>query len=65
LFTPHRADYADDGTIKELISWQHPLIAGTDDLEYTKEENLAMLGLPRKECWLSTALSSNFAHISI
>ena len=46
-----RADYADDEYIQELMAWKHPYIADPDDFQFTEEENLTMLRLPRKECW--------------
>ncbi|TFK42945.1 SHQ1 protein-domain-containing protein [Crucibulum laeve] len=50
----YMADFADDAYIQELLSWEHPHIAArADAFEYTEEENLKMLQLPRKE-YLST-----------
>lgn len=45
-----RADYADDECIRELLAWRHPYITDTNAFQYTEEENLVMLQLPRKEC---------------
>lgn len=54
-----RADYADDGYIQELLSWEHPHISASEQVIYTEEEKLAMLRLPRKEC-LSCSIQSIF-----
>jgi len=45
-----RADYADDECIRQLLAWRHPYITDTNAFQYTEEENLVMLQLPRKEC---------------
>lgn len=51
----HRADFAEDGYIQELISYKFPSEypcsdSPTSSVEFTEEENMAMLQLPRKEC---------------
>lgn len=45
-----RADYADDEYIQELIHWKHPHTIPHTEIEYSEEENLTMLRLPRREC---------------
>lgn len=49
LIYSNRADYADDEYIRELLTWKHPH-ATVSDFQYTEEENMMMLRLPRKEC---------------
>lgn len=44
----HRADYADDEYIQELITWEDP--ANSSEVVYTEHEKMEMLRLPRKEC---------------
>ena len=50
------ADFMDDDYIKELLLWIHPHIANKDPIQYTEEENLQLLSLPRKECPLLVLL---------
>ena len=50
MLTASRADYADDEYIQELIHWTHPFSDLPSDFQFTEQENLAMLKLPRKEC---------------
>ncbi|EIW60559.1 SHQ1-domain-containing protein [Trametes versicolor FP-101664 SS1] len=45
----YMADYADDEYIRELIAWPNPLTTSTEEFQYTDQENLVMLRLPRKE----------------
>ncbi|PCH38387.1 SHQ1-domain-containing protein [Wolfiporia cocos MD-104 SS10] len=45
----YMADYMEDDYIQELIAWQNPHTTCTDNFQYTEEENLTMLRLPRKE----------------
>ena len=45
-----RADYADDEYIQELIHWRHPHAVSQNEIEYSEEEKLTMLRLPRREC---------------
>lgn len=45
-----RADYADDEYIRDLLAWKHPYVMETGEFQYTEEEKMAMLNLPRKEC---------------
>ncbi|EMD38592.1 hypothetical protein CERSUDRAFT_153557 [Gelatoporia subvermispora B] len=47
------ADFVDDEYIQELLAWSHPHTTVAEPFEYTEEENLTMLRLPRKE-YLST-----------
>lgn len=49
VLNAHRADYADDKYIEELMAWHHPF-ANNGAFQYTEEENMVMLRLPRKEC---------------
>lgn len=46
----HSADFADPEYIESLIDWQNPVIANTAGFDFTEEEKLAMLNLPRVEC---------------
>jgi protein SHQ1 len=51
----HRADYADDEYIQELISFQFSSDAPCartldEEIVFTLEEDLQMLRLPQKEC---------------
>lgn len=46
------ADYADDECIRQLLKWKHPYCNLTTDIEYTDQETLRILNLPRKECKL-------------
>src|ERR1700722_853570 len=51
LLTSNRADYADDGCIQEMLRWCHPHTAiNISNFQFTEDEELAMLRLPRKEC---------------
>lgn len=46
----------DDESIREMLTWKHPYVTNADEFQYTEEEKLAMLRLPRRECelrWLS------------
>ncbi|KAF8528229.1 SHQ1 protein-domain-containing protein [Hysterangium stoloniferum] len=44
------ADYVNDEEIQELIRWMHPFSSADGaSLEFTEDERLAMLRLPRKE----------------
>ncbi|KAF8626286.1 hypothetical protein AX15_004957 [Amanita polypyramis BW_CC] len=45
----YMADYADDEVIQELLEWKHPYLADSKNVDFTDEENMAMLGLPRRE----------------
>jgi protein SHQ1 len=56
LTSAPRADYADDEYIRELILWKNPRVADSAPFQFTDEENLALLNLPRKECMLSSTL---------
>lgn len=50
LTSSDRADYADDEYIQELIHWKHPHGVPQTEIQYTEEEKLTMLRLPRREC---------------
>jgi hypothetical protein len=52
LYLSHaRADYADDSSIRELLLWNHPHVSLAGSLfEFTEDERLTMLRLPRKDC---------------
>ena len=54
------ADFMDDDYIQELLQWTHPHIAN-EPIQYTENENLQLLSLPKKECLLSTLLFENRA----
>lgn len=50
-----RTDFIEDEWIQDLLAFEFPPNApacthGDQPLEFTKEENLTMLRLPRKEC---------------
>ncbi|KAJ7202088.1 SHQ1-domain-containing protein [Mycena pura] len=45
----YMADYADDEYIQELILWENPHVAASGPIEFTDQEKLALLNLPRKE----------------
>ncbi|PFH52400.1 hypothetical protein AMATHDRAFT_189553 [Amanita thiersii Skay4041] len=45
----YMADYADDDMIKDLLVWQHPFLIDHGAVEFTEQERLAMLRLPRRE----------------
>lgn len=45
----YRADYVNDEEIMDIIHWRHPH-ADISDIEFTEEEKLVMVNLPRKEC---------------
>ncbi|KII89034.1 hypothetical protein PLICRDRAFT_40686 [Plicaturopsis crispa FD-325 SS-3] len=57
----YMADYADDEYIQELIAWRHPY---TTNFEYTEEEKLAMLRLPRKE-YLASPLQTHNLYLTL
>jgi len=40
----------EDENIRELLRWEHPHVIDTNPVEYSEEEKLTMLRLPRKEC---------------
>jgi protein SHQ1 len=58
LLNSNRADYVDDECIQELLAWRHPYSIESD-FQYTEEENMTMLRLPRKECELILLLGPN------
>ncbi|KAI0080565.1 SHQ1-domain-containing protein [Panus rudis PR-1116 ss-1] len=60
----YMADYADDSYIQELIAWKHPYSTGTSDAQYTEEETLLMLRLPRKE-YLATPLQTKGLYLTL
>jgi len=43
------ADYVDNADIHDLLSRKHPYITDASEFQYSKEEQLVMLSLPRKE----------------
>ncbi|KAF7368746.1 SHQ1-domain-containing protein [Mycena venus] len=45
----YMADYADDEYIQELILWKNPRVVDNGPFQFTVNENLALLNLPRKE----------------
>ncbi|KAJ7653072.1 SHQ1 protein-domain-containing protein [Mycena polygramma] len=45
----YMADYADDEYIQDLILWKNPRVVDSRPFQFTEEENLALLNLPRKE----------------
>ncbi|KIJ30310.1 hypothetical protein M422DRAFT_187329 [Sphaerobolus stellatus SS14] len=49
---PHYSDYVNDEEIQELIRWRHPFSPPIplSSLEFTEDEKMAMLRLPRREC---------------
>lgn len=53
------ADFMDYEYIEELLTWKHPHIAAkTEDFEYSEQENMEILRLPRKECTFNCSSSS-------
>ncbi|CAL1704202.1 unnamed protein product [Somion occarium] len=55
----YMADYADDEYIKDLIAWKHPHTTLPSEFQYSEEENLAMLRLPRREYLASREQTKN------
>ena len=53
-----RADFVDDEFIQELIVWDHPHVTDSKTFQYTENENMTMLRLPRKECSSMFSFSS-------
>ncbi|KAJ7457260.1 SHQ1 protein-domain-containing protein [Mycena galericulata] len=45
----YMADYADDEYIQELIVWENPHVVANVPFQFTEQEKLALLNLPRKE----------------
>ncbi|KAJ7062188.1 SHQ1 protein-domain-containing protein [Mycena amicta] len=46
----YMADYAEDEYVQELLRWRNPCILADDGpFEFTEEEKLALLNLPRRE----------------
>ncbi|GJJ11923.1 hypothetical protein Clacol_006161 [Clathrus columnatus] len=43
------ADYVNDEEISDIIKWKHPYPDNGSDIEFTEDEKLAMINLPRKE----------------
>ncbi|KAI0361895.1 SHQ1-domain-containing protein [Trametes cingulata] len=60
----YMADYADDEYIQELIAWPNPHLTSSDAFQYTEEENLTMLRLPRKE-YLATPEQTHNLHLTL
>ncbi|KAI0637170.1 SHQ1-domain-containing protein [Trametes polyzona] len=60
----YMADYADDEYIQELIAWPNPHSTATEAFEYTEQENLVMLRLPRKE-YLATPEQTHDLYLTL
>ncbi|KAJ7763147.1 SHQ1 protein-domain-containing protein [Mycena maculata] len=45
----YMADYADDEYIQEFILWKNPRVVANGPFQFTEQENLVLLNLPRKE----------------
>ncbi|KAK7052551.1 SHQ1-domain-containing protein [Favolaschia claudopus] len=45
----YMADFADDEYIQELLLWENPSATDSSPFEFTEEEKLTLLNLPRKE----------------
>ncbi|KAK2460574.1 hypothetical protein APHAL10511_007044 [Amanita phalloides] len=61
----YMADYADDGMIQELLRWEHPyVVADHEHVEFTDEEKMAMLKLPRKE-YLATPQQTHGLYLTL
>ncbi|KAH6919073.1 SHQ1 protein-domain-containing protein [Coprinopsis sp. MPI-PUGE-AT-0042] len=60
----YMADYADDEYIQELLAWKHPYISAEGPFEYTEEENLEILRLPRKE-YLATEKQTKQLYLTL
>ncbi|OBZ75723.1 Protein shq1 [Grifola frondosa] len=58
------ADFADDEYIQELLAWNHPHAIVSDEFQYTEEENLTMLRLPRKE-YLASARQTHDLYLTL
>ncbi|KIO18512.1 hypothetical protein M407DRAFT_225511 [Tulasnella calospora MUT 4182] len=50
------ADFVNDEEIQEIIRWTSPY-ASANGVDFTEEENAAMLRLPRKECTKTVGMS--------
>jgi len=55
----YMADYADDEHIRDLLIWQHPYVTDAGEFQYTEEEKMAMLRLPRKEYLVTNTQTHN------
>ncbi|KAJ6551864.1 SHQ1-domain-containing protein [Mycena capillaripes] len=55
----YMADFADDEYIQELVFWKNPRIVDSGPFQFTEEENLALLNLPRKEYLTDTRQKRN------
>ncbi|KAH9854021.1 SHQ1-domain-containing protein [Lenzites betulinus] len=60
----YMADFADDEYIQELLAWRNPHTTSSEDIQYTEQENLVMLRLPRKE-YLPTAEQTHDLHLTL
>ncbi|OCH95608.1 SHQ1-domain-containing protein [Obba rivulosa] len=58
------ADFVDDEYIQDLLVWKHPHTIVAEPFEYTEEENLAMLRLPRKE-YLATPQQTHDLYLTL
>jgi len=60
----YMADYADDEYICDLLIWQHPYVTDTSEFQYTEEEEMMMLRLPRKE-YLATDTQTHNLYLTL
>ncbi|KIM80826.1 hypothetical protein PILCRDRAFT_822105 [Piloderma croceum F 1598] len=60
----YMADYMDDESIREVLTWKHPHITNADECQYTEEEKLAMLRLPRRE-YLATSTQTHDLYLTL
>ncbi|KAJ7746922.1 SHQ1 protein-domain-containing protein [Mycena maculata] len=60
----YMADYADDEYIQELILWKNPHVVANAPFQFTEQENLALLNLPRKE-YLTDAHQTKHLYLTL
>ncbi|TFK27328.1 SHQ1-domain-containing protein, partial [Coprinopsis marcescibilis] len=60
----YMADFADDEYIQDLLQWKHPYLTDNNAFEYTEEENLEILQLPRRE-YLATARQTHELYLTL
>lgn len=59
----YMADYADDGYIQELLHWRPPYTSEAP-VDFTEDEKLEMLGLPRRE-YLATQQQTDGLYVTL
>ncbi|CCM02849.1 uncharacterized protein FIBRA_04961 [Fibroporia radiculosa] len=58
------ADFIEDEYIEELSTWQNPYTTSAGEFQYTEDENMAMLRLPRKE-YLSSPQQTHDLYLTL